>query len=113
VLIGDAGFTEQWTKQEQSARPVTYSLAPNYPNPFNAGTVIGFTLPQYTHVSLEVFNILGQRVRALVDQPMYPGVHQIEFDARDNAGRAMAAGVYFYRLKTELGTQTHKMVLLK
>jgi hypothetical protein len=113
VLIGDAGFADQWTRQEQSARPVTYQLAPNYPNPFNAGTVIGFTLPQYTHVSLEVFNILGQRVRTLVDHPMYPGVHQIEFDGTDNAGRGLAAGVYFYRLKTELGTRTHKMVLLK
>jgi hypothetical protein len=113
VLIGDASFTEQWAKQEQSARPVTYRLAPNYPNPFNAGTVIGFTLPQYTHVSLEVFNILGQQVRTLVDHPMYPGVHQIEFDATDNVGRGLAAGVYFYRLRTELGTQTRKMVLLK
>ena len=60
--------------------PVEYHLAQNYPNPFNPGTVIRFDIPVTAQVTLEVFNILGQRVALLVDQPLPQGRYDVEFD---------------------------------
>jgi len=93
--------------------PTDYHLAQNYPNPFNPSTTIEFALPRAGKVKLEVFNILGQHVRTLVDRQVPAGQHQIEFDGRSKSGNMLASGVYFYRLASDEFTQSRKMVLVK
>jgi flagellar hook assembly protein FlgD len=89
-----------------------YSLE-NYPNPFNPSTNIVFSLPQSSHVRLEVFNVLGQRVVTLADEYMTAGSHTLEWNGTDANGQQAASGVYFYRLQTEASTLTKKMLLAR
>ncbi len=93
--------------------PTDYSLAQNYPNPFNPTTDIEFTLPVAARVKLDVFNILGRKVRRLIDQDLPAGVHRVTFNGQGDNGKTLATGVYFYRLNTESYTETKKMLLLK
>ncbi len=93
--------------------PTKFELYQNYPNPFNPSTEIGFALPQAAKVRLEIFNIMGQRVKLLADQPMEAGVRSILWDGRDAVGNAVASGVYFYRLDAGQFTASRKMLLLK
>lgn len=85
-----------------------YQLAQNYPNPFNPETTISFEIRNRTHVTLEVYNTLGQKVATLVNGVMDPGEHNIEFD-----GKELSSGIYFYKLSANNFNQTRKMVLMK
>lgn len=78
------------------------------PNPFNPTSTIRFKLSSAQHVKLEIFDLRGRKVKALLDGELATGVHQATFD-----GRSLASGVYFYRLTDASGVQTHKMTLLK
>ena len=93
--------------------PQTFALQPNYPNPFNPATVIRFQLPQAAAVRLEIYDVLGQQVRTLVQGNREPGFHRVVWDGRDEGGRAAAGGVYFYRLRAGEFTQVRKLLLLK
>ncbi len=88
--------------------PKVYALRQNYPNPFNPVTNIDFDLPKASHVSIVVYNELGQRIRELVDQQMQPGSYKVDFDATN-----LPSGVYFYRINAGAFVQTKKMVLTK
>jgi hypothetical protein len=90
------------------ALPDEYALAQNFPNPFNPTTTIAYALPGKSQVTLQVINVLGQFVdtRSLGTVPA--GNHRVEYD-----GSRLASGVYFYRLVTDFGAETRKMVLLK
>ena len=92
--------------------PQEIALGANYPNPFNPSTLIPYQLPAPSLVRLEVFNILGQRVATLVDGEQEAGVYRAHWDGTDAAGRAAAAGVYFYRLTVAGAHWTGKMVLV-
>ena len=93
--------------------PAGYALEQNYPNPFNPETRIEFALPSSGNVRLIVYNLLGREVRTLVSTVLAAGQHTINWDSRDNAGQAVASGVYFYRLEAGDHTMTRKMMLLK
>ncbi len=93
--------------------PTAYSLSQNYPNPFNPNTEIAFDLPTRTHVTLTVYNVLGQQVSTLVNEPLAAGSYVADWDGRSSGGAGVASGIYFYRLHSEQFTQTKKMVLLK
>lgn len=88
--------------------PTVYELNQNYPNPFNPSTTISFSLPRSSDVSLKVYNVLGQTVTTILNQPMSAGRHEINWDAS-----GLPSGVYFYRLATSMGIQTRKMTLVK
>jgi hypothetical protein len=93
-------------------------LDQNYPNPFNPTTTIVFYVPAGTPaarngVSLIVYDVTGARVRTLLDRPVGPGRHVIEWDGRNDSGSTVGSGVYFYRLVQDGFTATRKMVLLK
>jgi len=90
------------------ARPAAFALEPNYPNPFNPSTTITFALPEASHVVLEVFNLIGQRVDTLIDAPRPAGSHRIVFEAG-----ALPGGVYLYRLRAGDFTASRKLLLLK
>jgi hypothetical protein len=94
--------------------PAVYGLAANYPNPFNPQTTLRYELPEAAAVRLEVFNAAGQRVRILVDGDRAAGRHAAAWDATDEGGRKLAAGVYFYRLQAGSEfVRTRKMILVK
>ncbi len=93
--------------------PTSVALHGNWPNPFNPQTVIRFSLPQVTDVSLNVYSARGQLVTQLLTGMQQPGLHQVVWDGRDSAGRVAASGVYFYRLETVEGNLTGKMTLAK
>jgi hypothetical protein len=84
-----------------------------YPNPFNAATVISYTLTEAGPVRLEVYNVTGQKVTTLADEFQSPGTHQITWDSRDDYARDVASGVYLFRLTTEKDVESIKMLLLK
>jgi len=94
--------------------PVTdYEFGQNYPNPFNPATTFNFGLPQTAHVTLEVYNIIGQKVATLTDREYPPGRHSVDWDTRQASGAELASGVYFARLKAGEYTATQKMVVVK
>jgi hypothetical protein len=93
--------------------PVEFDLKQNYPNPFNPDTNVGYDLPSPAHVKLEILNILGQKVATLVDSYTSAGSHVISWDGRNDQGRAVSSGVYFYRLKADGFEQVKKMMMLK
>jgi len=93
--------------------PRGFEVNQNYPNPFNPTTTISYDLPQSSHVSLEIFNVLGQRVRTLLEGDKPAGYYTATWDGSDNRGKGVASGIYFYRIKTGDFIETKKMVLLK
>jgi hypothetical protein len=90
-----------------------YALHQNYPNPFNPTTTIKFDLPSAQLLQLEVFNIVGQRVRTLAASEYSAGSHQLKWDAKDDDGHRVPAGLYYYRLRAGDFEQTRKMLLVK
>jgi photosystem II stability/assembly factor-like uncharacterized protein len=88
--------------------PTDFFLEQNFPNPFNTSTVIVYGLPQDQHVTVSVYNVLGQRVAVLTDADVKAGHHSLTFD-----GSGFASGLYIYRLQTAAFTKTFKMQLLK
>ncbi|MFA7330181.1 MAG: FlgD immunoglobulin-like domain containing protein [Candidatus Delongbacteria bacterium] len=98
---------------DDPAQPAAFRLEPNRPNPFNPETTLRFTLAQAGPVRLEVFNLAGQRVRVLQDGELDAGAHSLRFDARDEAGRELASGLYLYRLSAAGRQETSRMLLLR
>lgn len=92
--------------------PVSLILSPNYPNPFNSRTSIDFQLEHPGHVSLKVYNVLGQLVSVLVDGPQLAGRHTVTWDAGSD-GAALPSGTYFYALEAGGTRVTRPMVLVK
>jgi hypothetical protein len=88
--------------------PTRYALHQNHPNPFNPVTQISFELPVEAHVTLDVYNIMGQKVSTVADRKFAPGYHTVEWD-----GSSFASGVYFYRIQAGDAVETRKMMLLK
>jgi hypothetical protein len=93
--------------------PDSYTLNQNYPNPFNASTVIEFTNKHDGHVTLQVYNILGQNVAILLDDFKPVGKYAITWNGTDSRGNVVPSGMYFYRVTTEDFTAVKKMTLLK
>ena len=98
---------------DYSAVPKSYSLKQNYPNPFNPETVIEYNLAASGHVTLTVFNVVGQKVVDVVNGYESAGSKQAVWNGRDENGREVQSGVYFYRLTTDNFSMTRKMMLLK
>ena len=94
-------------------RPEVYALENNYPNPFNPETTIKYQLPDAGQVTLEVYNMLGQVVRTLVDREFQnAGRYNYQWDATNNSGQPLSSGVYFYRISAGGEFQSHKKMLL-
>lgn len=99
--------------------PETFDLMQNFPNPFNPTTTIEFTIGQSEdgaltqRATLDIFNILGQRVTNLVDNDLPSGKYRVVWDSRNDAGQRVSTGVYFYRMVVGKTSQSKKMLLLK
>jgi hypothetical protein len=125
-LVGSSGRVWRRPLSEviASVEPLTddlphdFSLFQNSPNPFNPTTSIRYTLPGASLVVLDIYNILGQKVRGLVSEEQVAGEHLVSWDATNDAGRPIATGVYFYRLEARTAdhrdyTMVKKMLLLR
>jgi hypothetical protein len=95
-IAGNGKFSIQMIGDGQL--PKTYALNQNYPNPFNPTTNIRYALPVDSRITLEIFNVIGQRVRTLVNDNMAAGYHTMEWDGASDTGSRLASGVYFLRL---------------
>jgi hypothetical protein len=94
--------------EKNNAIPLRTELLPNYPNPFNPQTMIAYTVSRPAHVTLAVYNVLGQRVATLVDRFQEPGAHSITW-----RGRSFSAGLYFCTFKAGSFTQVRKMMMVR
>jgi hypothetical protein len=119
-LMRDFGEPLGVEDNPSAAVPLRFTLSQNYPNPFNPSTTLPFTVNgsrfmvhSPVRTSLKIYNILGQLVRTLVDEEKTPGNYKVIWDGKDNSGKEVASGIYFYQLKTEEYTATKKMVLLR
>lgn len=101
------------TGAHNGSAPVPTALNGNYPNPFNPETTIRYSLQQDTNVTLAIYNAKGQLVRTLVDSYQDAGSYSARWDGTDNSQKAVASGVYFYRMNTGTYKKTRKMILLK
>lgn len=93
--------------------PVGFELKANYPNPFNPNTTISFNLKEASEISLEIYNVYGQRIKVLSSGSYRAGENSVSWDGTDSGNRPVASGIYFYQLRTPKGLDTRKCVLLK
>ena len=113
-----AKFTEITNVESEKNIPNNFSLSQNYPNPFNPSTQISYQVPIQSHVSLKVFDLIGNEVATLVHGVQSVGTHTVWFDAPHlssgiSAKGGYASGVYFYTLRSGQFTETKKMILLR
>ncbi len=85
----------------------------NYPNPFNPTTEILFDVPTRSHVQINVYNVLGQKVTTLVNEDREAGTYVVSWDGTSNGGGKVSSGIYFYKMEAGDFVQTKKMALLK
>ena len=115
VQVGALGVGCSPTDVAESEKnlPMSFALQQNYPNPFNPTTTIEFNVPTRAHVTLEIFNLLGQHVRTLVDETKSAGNYKAIWDGTDVTGKSVSTGVYLYRFRAGDFVETKKMLLLK
>jgi hypothetical protein len=90
-----------------------FHLEQNYPNPFNPETTIRYQIPKTTHVRLEIFDVLGRKIVALMDQKQPAGNHVVKWNGKNAVGQNVASGVYLYRLQANNLVQMKKLALLR
>jgi len=105
--------TDVHEDHQTSIHPDAFALHPNYPNPFNSSTTIVFDTRAYGPATMEIFNVLGQRVFTWRKDELAPGRHSLTWDGTDQSGRPVASGLYLYRVSADGLQESRKMVLLK
>ena len=105
LLIGNINFIN---KYENNSIPTEFALYQNYPNPFNPSTFIRYQIPGEMHVSIKIFDVLGNLIKTLVNEVKNEGYYENVWDASNQP-----SGVYFYQIKTTGFTETKKMLLIK
>jgi hypothetical protein len=117
ALMSNSTAASMIVKGVDPPLPTSFVLHQNYPNPFNPTTTIEFSLGSdglgEQHVDLDIFNILGQHVKELINGPYSAGDHSVTWDATDQNGKRVATGIYLYRLKVGDERKTKKMLFLK
>jgi hypothetical protein len=108
---GDTNYVKDETGNRE--KPSEFTLSQNYPNPFNQSTKIEFTLSQSCFVSLHIYDPMGRKIRTLVSENLSPGYKSVLWDGKDNSGKVVASGIYFYRLKIGDYSEAKRLVLLK
>lgn len=101
------------TDDKKSDLPETYSLSQNFPNPFNPETAIAYDLPKSCYVQLTIYNVLGQKVKTIINQHQDAGCKMVYWNGKDDKGNKVASGVYFYKIETPHYFETRKMILMR
>ncbi|MCK4271586.1 T9SS type A sorting domain-containing protein, partial [bacterium] len=110
---GNMEFHESVLASAATSVPGTCGLMPNYPNPFNASTVIGYQLPVSGHVTLTIYDVLGRKVRTLLNAHREAGNYTARWDSKDDRGGELKSGVYFCVFEIGDFSQTRRMVLTR
>ena len=103
----------EYLSTESEGIPTVFALHENYPNPFNPTTTLRFDLPEVSDITLTIYNMLGQRVKTFNMNDTPAGFHSIKWNATNDYGDPVGAGVYLYQLRANQYVKTRKMVLLK
>lgn len=98
---------------DREALPEEFQINQNYPNPFNPSTTIYYALPQASEVELMIFDVMGRRVRTLMDRRQQAGRYAVTWDGRNEHGEVIASGVYLYQLRAGTFVQTRRMTLMR
>ena len=93
--------------------PKTFEVSQNYPNPFNPSTVIRYAIPKAAHVTVRIYNSLGQQIRTLVNSEKDAGTYNVQWNGMDNNGNKVSSGIYIYRVTAGPNIKSMKMILLK
>ena len=93
--------------------PDFFAVSPNYPNPFNPTTTIVYQLPIASDVQLVVYDILGEKIKTIVNERLERGRYKVTWDGRNDAGLPVSSGIYMFRFEAADFTRIHKMTLLK
>ena len=112
-IVDTRGYFYKESVKNSKTVAYNFTLSQNQPNPFNPTTTIKYSIPnvgtpQFAHVQLKVYDVLGRKAAVLVNENMPPGNYEVEFNASN-----LASGIYFYRLQAEGYTLTRKMMLIK
>jgi hypothetical protein len=99
--------------RESVGLPVSWDLFQNYPNPFNPETQIKFQLPKSSEVRIVIYDILGQRVRVLLNKRMVGGYYRVTWDGRDDSGDRVSSGLYLYRFEGDGFAKIRKMIIMR
>ena len=113
VVIGEEDFVNNEIQRILDGMPTQYALGYNYPNPFNANTRLDYSLPVRSHVSIRLYNMLGQEVAVLVNEEQPYGNRYVVSDGLNNQGSAVASGVYLAEFRAGSFLATRKMILMK
>lgn len=100
-------------ENNQLLLPDSYRLSQNYPNPFNLSSIIRYAIPYRSHVTISIYNLLGRKIRTLIDKSKTAGSHTISWDGRDANGLEAASGIYFYQMTADDFVDSKKMILIK
>lgn len=106
-------FTDVDVISDGSLLPKTFALAQNFPNPFNPSTKIGFDVPKKAHVTLAIYNVLGQQVRTLINEELDAMSYHVIWEGDDDSGAKVASGMYFYKIIAADFVKSRKMMLVK
>jgi hypothetical protein len=114
IVLAAKGYYLTWYGEPEGSRPLHFGLNGNYPNPFNAATTLRYSLAGEVEVTLEIYNILGQRVRTLIaGERQVAGAYEVSWNGRDDQNREVASGAYLSRLTAGEFTETRKLMMLK
>jgi len=112
LIIGTEEYASA-SNMEIPLEPKEFFLAQNYPNPFNPTTTIEYQLSEQTFVTLEIFDILGKKVRTLANSSQSTGSYKVIWDGKNGSGKSVPTGVYLYRLSTEKQSAIRKLILIR
>jgi hypothetical protein len=101
------------SEREFVIQPIINTLIGNFPNPFNPETTIRFNTAKAEHVTIDIFNIRGQRIKTLLNEYVNSGNHSIVWNGTNDNGQSVSSGVYFYQMKAGEYTSVRRMVLMK
>ena len=98
---------------DQFSIPTEFALRQNYPNPFNPVTTLRYDIPENSHVTITIYDMLGRNIKKLINQTQDAGYKSVIWDATNDYGKPVSAGIYLYQIQAGEYISTKKMVLLK
>ena len=113
LVVGESEFVENEIQRILNGMPTEYSIGYNYPNPFNANTRLDYSLPIRSHVSIRLYNMLGQEVAVLVNEEQSYGNRHVVWNGLNKQGSTVASGVYIAEFRAGSYLATRKMILMK
>ena len=105
--------TQELSLNNNIVMPNQYMVYQNYPNPFNPVTTLRYDLPENGHVNITIYDMLGRKVKTLINQTQDAGYRSVIWNATNDYDKPVSAGIYLYQIQTDEYMQTRKMVLLK